>query len=160
MRSNVQMLFHVLRSTAVGIHPIKAIKNPRLGTKVCHPSSWAARASTLGSGGDATANETAATVLTTSSAAKTLMSLSSVSNFPQSKSRVEATNRTAATQGVEGCPTHVEMPRRWSRNAAVTKPTAAATKKHVAKLSTKYIQDAPLPKDRYPSIKDSPLTDA
>ena len=131
MRSSVQMLFHVLKSTAVGIQPINAIRNaaPAAVSKSHSGHSTAGRAS----GGEATLSTTATTVDSTSTLARNLTSLSNVLNLPTSKRAVVATNSPTATHVVEAVPAAAEIPSKASRNAAVTSPTAATTKKPVAR---------------------------
>ena len=157
MRSNVQKLFHALKSTAVGIQPINATtKASPAGVVQSHSASGAV----VAGGGDATVSATAVTVDTNSTPARSLMTLSRALNFPTQRSAVHPTNRATVTDDVSGVSVRADTPSRLSRKAPVTMPTAAITKKHVPSVRARYIHEAPFPRRRNPSIRDSPEAEA
>ena len=129
MRSSVQILFHELRSTAVGIHPIRAMRKaspaPDHGVK------------SIGGGGTALsgvwnrAAMKAPTVLMSNTPAMILIKESRALYCPQKRSEVAKAKTATATAGVAFISSALEMPNKLSRNEAVTMPMAPITKKQV-----------------------------
>ncbi len=123
------MLFHVLRSTAVGIQPIRAIKKAKPA-----PSQGVKSGGGLGTvctGVFIQAAPNATTVLRRSTAAIHLIKLSNARYLPTVKSTVAQRNTPIANPGVALICSRSDAPKRLSKKAAVTMPTAPMTKKHV-----------------------------
>ena len=130
MRSRVQKLFHVLKSTAEGIQPMSAMtKAIPAGVVHDHVSG-----TTVAGGGADTVRANATTVDTSNTEASTLMTLSKALNFPSHSKAMHARNNPTVTSEVKALPVRADTPSRLSKNAPVTIPTAAMTKKHVPKV--------------------------
>ena len=130
MRSRVQKLFHVLKSTAEGIQPMSAMTKA-IPAGVVHDH---VAGTTVAGGGADTVRATATTVDTNSTEASTLMTLSRVLNCPINSKPLHAKNSPAVTSDVREIRMRAETPSRLSKNAPVTIPTAAMTKKHVPRV--------------------------